>query len=149
MNAKVNSAVEVCNCSIVLLHFHLFLLQIHWSVSSKLGCYSFFWDELTYPLHPRTSSPVGWGQGCELILLQNRLQNTRRCCSWSSPNSLHLWNLNGFTFSSFRGILRVVALEKSNFLAIWQNEEVGGYPVCHGLLAALLEELLWKFWLSG
>ena len=51
---------ELCGGSLqlfVLLHFHLFSLQPHWSVSSKLGCYFVFWDELTYPLHPRTSSP--------------------------------------------------------------------------------------------
>ena len=97
---------------LVLLHFHVFLLQLHWSVSSKLGCYFVFGDELTYPLHPRTSSPMGWGQGCELFLLQIQLQNTRRCCLWSSLNSWHLWNLNGFTFSSFRKILRVSSIEK-------------------------------------
>ena len=70
---------------LVLLHFHLFLLQLHWSVSSKLG-YLFFRDELTYISHPRTSSPMGWGQRCELFLLQFQLQNTRRCCLWSSLN---------------------------------------------------------------
>ena len=65
-NRKVNSAVEVRNCS-SNLHFHLFLLQLHWSVSSKLGCYLVFGNELTYPLHSRISSPMGWGQDCELF----------------------------------------------------------------------------------
>ena len=56
------------------------------------------------------------------IAPQNK--NTRRCCLWYSLNSWHLWNLNGFTFSFFCRILRVVALEKSYFLEIWRIEEV-------------------------
>ena len=77
--------------------------------------------------------------------LKKKLQNIERCCYlWFSLNSLHLWNLNGFTFSSFRGVLRVVALEKSNFFAIWRIGEVG-FSCISWLISCFDEELHWKF----
>ena len=111
----------------------------------KAGMLFGFWRWIT--LHPRTSRPMGWGQGCELFLLQIQLQNTRRCCLWSSLNSLHLWNLNGLTFCSFRIILQLV-LEKSNFLAIWRIEDVG-FSCIYWLISCFAWGVALKIWLSG
>ena len=122
------------------------MLSFYFSASSKLGCYLVFKDELTYPLLPRTSSPMGWGQCCELFLLQIQLQNTRRCCLWSSLNSLHLWNLNGFTFSFFCKIL--LALEKSNFLAIWRIKEVG-FSCISWIISRFDGKVVLEIWLPG
>ena len=68
---------------------------------------------------------MAWGQGCELFLLQIQLYNTKHCCLWSSLNSWHLWNWMALISGSFCRILRVVALKKSNFPAIWRIEDVG------------------------
>ena len=140
-NAKVNSAVEVCSSYYIFTYFSCsFIGQFLQSWDAM-----FFLDELISSLH---SSPMGWGQGCELFLLQKKIQNTRRCCLWSSLNFLHLWNSNGFTFSSFRKILRAVSLEKSNFLAIWQIEEMG-FSSISWLICCFTWEVALEIWLPG